>query len=211
MSAADRKPRKIEKPVQLLVEGTTLEKFFREMLQRLNLGNVEAWDFQSISQLDPFLADFSQRPEFKERVRALGVIRDAEQHPAGSAFASVCASLQKCNFSAPAKMNSMEGQNFKTGIFILPDCEKPGMLETLLLESVADKPETQCIDPFFQCIQERRGKPPANMTKAKVFAYLAAQDLNQPLVGLAARANKWDWESPAFAKLSQFLQALNNA
>jgi hypothetical protein len=211
MSAASSQERPIQTKAQLLVEGRTSEIFFWKMTEQLGLTSIQVRDFGSINELDAYLAVFSRNAKFEEVVGALGIIRDAEQNPAEAAFASVCSSLQKSKLPIPTKINSVEGGEFKTGVFILPDCSSPGMLENLCLESVGDKPEVHCLEDYFACIEKRGGTLPRNMTKAKAFAFLAAQDLNEPLIGTAAKAKIWPWEHPAFAMLQNFLRALNNA
>ncbi len=211
MAANDSQARPISTTVQLLVEERTPEIFFREMTEQLGMTNIQVRNFGSIKELDAYLASFSRLAMFEERVRVLGIIRDAEDLAADAAFVSVCHSLQKNKFIPPSRMNSVEGADFKTGVFILPDCTGSGMLESLLLQSVADRPEMPCVDALFQCIQDRGATLPPNMTKAKTFAFLATQDLNQPIVGRAAQAKIWPWDNLAFAPLASFLQSLARA
>src|SRR5437879_1188602 len=88
--------RVITTPGQLLVEGRVPEIFFREMIAAQSLGGaLEVRTFGDISKdnLQIYLELLTQKPAFKERVRRLGIVRDAEAAAASSALQSVQAAL----------------------------------------------------------------------------------------------------------------------
>ena len=82
------------------------------------------------------------------------------------------------------------------------------MLETLCLESVQTSDMLRCIEGYFFCMAGATGLRPRNMAKARLFAFLAAQDISDPLVGRAAQKWIWPWENVAFKPLREFLSAL---
>jgi hypothetical protein len=204
--------RPIQAPKQLLVEGRTPEMFFREWVQALGLnGKIEVRDYRSISQLTDFLKVFTGRPEFKETVKSIGIIRDAEDKPAAFAFQSVCDSLRKVGLVCPQKCGSFGDGPKRTGIFVLPDCDKPGMLETLCWSILETDPkfrkQVDCVKAHFQCLG-KAGVQTRNPHKAKVWTYLAGLGEFDPLVGRAAQTKMWEWNSTALLKLTGFLQNL---
>jgi hypothetical protein len=202
--------RPIRAPKQLLVEGRTAEIFFREWIQRLGVG-VDVRDYGSIGDLTNYLKDFTSRPEFREGVNSMAIIRDAEDNPAESAFASVCSSLGAVGIACPIGAGLFSTAEHRAGVFILPDCNQPGMLETLcwsvLEANPTNAPHLECVDEYLACVRNA-GVEIKNETKARIWTYLAGWGRFDPQVGRAARANAWDWDSPALTKLSTFLKTL---
>jgi hypothetical protein len=204
--------RPIRAPKQLLVEGRTPEIFFREWVEALGLkGMVEVRDYGSLDQLIDFLKVFTGRKEFKETVESVGIIRDAEDKPAAAAFRSVCASLKEVGLVCPEKFGTFGAGPKRTGIFVLPDCDQPGMLETLcwtILEAdPKSKPEMDCVMAHLHCLRKASVQT-QNLHKAKVWTYLAGRGEFDPQVGRAAQNKMWDWNSPALVSLTGFLRRL---
>ena len=210
--------RPITKTKQLLVEGRTSELFFAAFLRHLGI-DAEIHDFCSVSELRPFLRAFCARPEFKQMVQSFAVVRDAEfSVKAGQietvcetpqqAFASVCSSLAAAGQLTPPLPAVFTQAAPKIGIFILPNCRDPGMLETLCLESVMTSRVCACIEQFFSCMEREGNARSRNLTKARTFAFLACKDIYDPLVGRASQKGIWPWENDAFLPLKNFLLEL---
>jgi hypothetical protein len=199
-------------PKQLLVEGRTPEIFFRQWVEALGLKQkIEVRDYGSLGQLTDFLKLFTGFKEFKETVESVGIIRDAEDKKAASAFDSVCASLRAVGLACPERLGSFGVGPKRTGIFVLPDCDRPGMLETLCWTILEKDPkrrqEVDCVMAHLRCLGAA-GVQAGNPHKAKVWTYLAGRGEFDPQVGRAAQHNVWDWNSPALAGLTGFLQSL---
>ncbi len=204
--------RPIQAPKQLLVEGRTAEIFFREWVEALGLeGQVEVRDFGSLTVLTDFLKVFTGYKEFRESVVSVGIIRDAEDMPAESAFRSVCYSLQVVGLTCPEACGAFSAGEPRTGIFVLPDCRQPGMLETLCWASLEDDPKNQpelaCVMAHFACLG-RANVQVRNPAKAKVWTYFAGGCEMEPQVGRAAQAKIWNWESAALQPLASFIKHL---
>ena len=204
--------RRIQAPKQLLVEGRTPEIFFREWVEALGRKEaIEVRDFRSLDELTDFLKVFTSYKEFKESVESIGIIRDAEDKPADAAFQSVCASLRAVNLAAPETRGVFCNAPRRTGVFILPDCERAGMFETLCWDVLEANPaiaaELECVKAHFHCLAGAKVQP-KNLEKAKVWMYLAGRGEFDPQVGRAAQNKVWDWNSPALRRLDRFLGQL---
>ena len=204
--------RRIQAPKQLLVEGRTSEIFFREWIEAIGLKDViEVRDFRSLTELTDFLKVFTSYKEFKESVDSVGIVRDAEDKPAEVAFQSVGASLRAVQLVPPEKCGSFGNPPKRTGIFILPDCNQPGMLETLCWDALelnrAVAAELECVRAHFRCLSKAKVQT-RNPAKAKVWTYLAGRGDFDPQVGRAAQHKVWDWNSPALHPLAKFLRDL---
>jgi len=198
---------------QLLVEGRTPEMFYREMVAACALQNaIEVRTFGDVSKdnLQARLEIFTQKATFKERVKRLGIIRDAEEGSAASAFSSVQAALRDAGLPAPQQLSRLEGSPLGVTVFILPNCKDAGMLEDLCLTAATEAEQGQsgatlpCVDEFFACL-ERRGKKPINPAKARFAGYALACDVVDPQLGRAAQMGAIPWNAKAFDLLKTFL------
>jgi hypothetical protein len=218
--------REIVTPAILLVEGRTPEMFFRELIEKhLRLSSkIEAFTFgdKGSSNLRKFLNAFATKAEFRENVKRVGIVRDAEMEDATRGFQSVVSAIKgfneantKGSLPVPDQCGVMTegGATPKTGVFILPDCARPGMLESLCLEAIeeaeaaGDKKLLPCVDEFFDCVQEQ-GNQPKNSAKARMAGYILAKDVIDPQLGLAARKGVIPWDAKAFAPLTEFVRAV---
>lgn len=201
---------------QLLVEGRTAEMFFREMISACGLADaVEARTFGDVSKdnLQTYLELCSQKAMFKERVKRVGVIRDAEGSAASAAFQSVQATLRGARIPAPSTMSALEGSPLGLAVFILPNCQHTGMLESLCLAAIAESEQAQpdavlpCVDEFFGCLSDR-GKKPSNPTKAQFAGYALGRDVVDPQLGRAAQKGVIPWKAKAFDALKAFIRSV---
>ena len=85
---------------------------------------------------------------------------------------------------------------------------RAGAIETLCRRSVEGTDAAGCVDEYIECLQRHDAMRSRNADKTFAHAYLAA--MNDPLarVGEGALSGVWNFESPAFAALVRFLQAL---
>jgi hypothetical protein len=228
MPQKESQDRDITTTAQLLVEGRTPEMFFREIVEKhLSVKEkLEVREFKNNESLTTFLKVFTRRPEFIEKVQSLGIIRDAEDQPARSAFQSVCSSLkavgitppnrigeiQSCTFQMPEIAGEAQQREIKIGVFILPDCNGKGMIETLCLKSLDEEVShlatLKCADDYFTCLASNEGIQPRNLDKAKTWTYLSAFGTFEPQVGRAAQKRIWKWDNIAFQPLMKFLKIL---
>lgn len=189
----------------LAVEGHDAFQFFKALLRQLTLlTNIEIRNFGGVGDLSDFLDLLVITPGF-ERVTSLGIVRDAETN-AESAFQSVCGGLSMAALSVPEHPMSIADGNPKVSVFILPDCENPGMLETLCLRTVSDDMAMVCVEEYFRCTQNQGLALPSNMPKAQVHAFLASKPHPGFLLGQAAHEGYWPWNHPAVDKIKQFLR-----
>ncbi len=219
--------REIRTPGIILVEGRTVEMFLRELIEKgLDLKErVEARTFgeKEAAKLKLFLNTFATRAEFRQRVERLGIIRDAEKDDASKGFGSVLSAIRGFNeenpsFALPvpdelAVVTSAQQGRPQVGIFVLPDCQKPGMLETLCLAAVEEMERSAqttllpCVTGFFECLS-KRGRKPANAVKAQFAGYALAADVIDPQLGRAAQKGAIPWQAKAFDPLKVFVRSI---
>jgi|ERR1043166_1120400 hypothetical protein len=144
---------------------------------------------------------------------SVGIVRDAEAQPAAIAFQSVCSVLWNANLPAPDAMRTLGAAPLRVGVFILPDCDVPGMLETLCLraaeecEAAAEKKVLPCVDEFLRCVTAAKTVFD-NPTKARFASYALASGVVDPQLGRAAQKRLIPCRAKSFEALTRFLQDL---
>lgn len=185
----------------LLLEGQTPLHFFEALLLQLGLSpQIEVRSFGGVGDLRDSLTALANTPGF-HLIQSLGIVRDAERD-AKAALAAV-------NGGVAAAGVNQHGLK-KISVFLLPDNARPGMIETLLVDSLRADPIYACIEEFFDCTAKFGAPLPAGEIAAKSLAqaYLATRPEVQMFPGIAAYRGYWPWDSPAFDGIKQFLQAL---
>ena len=197
----------ITSPIQLLVEGNDQRNFFEAFIEHLSLDNIQIQNFRGVSELRGFLLVLVNAPGFRETVKSVGIVRDAETS-AQAAFQSVRSSLENAGLPVPNQPERRAGSSPAATVLILPGDNSPGMLETLLNETFANTPEEACINAFFECVEGSSGVPIQRPHKARAQAYLATKPEPHLSVGVAAKRDYWDLNHPVFNRVRQFLTAL---
>lgn len=197
----------IEYSKVLVVEGRDDFEFFIALLR--NLGLLPEIEVRNAGGeiKEEYLKTLIATRGFPNVV-SLGIVRDAEKENAKSAFDSVCNGLKKVGLSVPEKPLAVVDGEPNVSVYIMPDCENPGMLETLCLESVNNSLIISCIDQYFQCIENKNIHVPDNMFKARFHTFLSAQEEPGLLLGEAAHRGYLPWDNPAFDSIKDFLRSL---
>ena len=203
--------RRIRSDRLLLVEGRDEVNLFGELLKHcLDVAgrqDIQIIDAGGREKFGINIAAINAAPERCSPLRALGVIRDADDS-ADSAFQSVCDALRNTGYVPPAAHGDVSGGMPAVGVFILPDGEGTGAIETLCRYSVARGAASGCVETYIDCLKEQGALQSRNEDKTFAHAWLAAGEDPVARVGEGARQGVWDFDSDAFADLSAFLRNL---
>lgn len=208
----------------LLVEGSDDRRLFGALANHLGIDGIAIESYNGKPNLGNDLADRVRSPNFR-LYSSIGIVRDADDD-AQSAFDSVIGSLRRAYLPTPSvPISSVTQRNLRIAVLIIPPSEGRGELEDMCLRSIEDTEEHACVDAYINCL-ETLGTPISTnrRAKAKVHAYLAAGPeprffagapdessgrRNPGLrVGEAAEARVWNWTSPAFTQVAEFLRRL---
>ena len=213
MAAADGGMPKLEigSECLLLVEGRDEVNLFSALLKHC-LGDERRGGVQIIAA--------GGRTKFRNNIQAIrnatalqlpprpvGVIRDAD-NSADSAFQSVCDALRHAEYEPPAAYGEIAAGNPPVGVFILPGGAAGGAIETLCRRSVAANDTGRCVEAYIECLKDHGALRSRNEDKTFAHAYLAAGEDPVARVGEGAQQGAWDFDSGAFADLSDFLRRL---
>lgn len=171
------------------------------------IDNVQIQNFGGITQLRDFLEGLVGATGFRDVVKSIGIVRDAETSAAG-AFQSVQSSLKNAALPVPNRPERRRDTSPAVTVLILPGNNQQGMLETLLCESFADTPENDCIKAFFACVDALPNASIKRPEKARAHAYLTTKSDPHLSVGVAAKQNYWDLDHPIFDRVRDFLKTL---
>lgn len=207
-------PLQIGSDLLLLHEGTADLQVLGKLLREGQIQGYQPIEVGGHSKLRALLKALVLTPHFKNPVpgfehpvRAVAVVLDAEADP-GATFQSVHDALVGAGLPAPDAAGRIAQGPLKVGVFLVPDNQSPGKIETLCLESVRDDPAWSCLEVFFACVRERGGALPDNLDKARAQAFLSTRANPALPVGLAAQEGYWRFESEAFQSLVTFLRTV---
>ena len=118
--------------------------------------------------------------------------------------------ISKMGFTPPRNNGEYTDDTPKVGLYIFPGPRyKDGILEDLCLKTVEEHESYKCVETFSETLEELT-EVPSNISKAKVQVFLAARSRRKMAqnLGIGARQNHWDFESPALDELKSFLNVL---
>ena len=201
----------------LLVEGNDDLRFFNAMCRHFGINGIAISSYNGKSNLLTDLPARAINPDF-HLLSGVGIVRDADNN-SGSAFASVVSTLRKAELPIPAApLAPAERDGLRVSVLILPPDGGRGELEDVCLSSIAGSPDMQCVDRYFDCLGNTTPMiAPNRVAKARLHAYLAAGPARAAgraanarrrpglRLGEAADAGVWNWDSPAFRPIKDFL------
>ena len=202
----------IEKPVAIAVEG----KDYRYMLKSQvddapDLQDVELWDFMEIGRgkLSRWLSMFRTLEGFENRVRAIGVIRDAEDNAAGMAD-SIKSAFGNNGFPIPDGPMVVTSGRPAVGFLLIPDGADSGCLEHAVLQAASPDLPMQCVEQYLDCVENGSRNPNPNWrAKMKVHALIAAGKKPARTLSESVRAGLWDTEHAALRVMMDFIRKLS--
>ena len=198
----------VEQECLLLVEGIEDARFLDAFLkQGLGKDNVQLVQVGGKYNFRDFITKLIKAADSFPNLRSLGMVRDADDNPE-AAFLSLRGALQDAGLPVPAQpWSAVAADSLTVSVAILPDGSSPGDLEELCLRSIEtrNRDAVNCIESYIDCM-EQAGAPSSPTSKAKLYAYLATGSHPGLRIGEAAESGVWDWQSPAFEELRQFLK-----
>lgn len=171
----------ITKSKILLVEGKDEICFFSALLQEMGLiGSIDVIETHGISSLSEKIEGITKTTGYK-LVESIGIIRDADSD-SKKAFQSICSALINNELPSPPDqlVHKVEPGKPQVTVLIIPYGKQTGMLEDVCLESVNDDEAMECVDTFFNCLNNKNRKLSENdIPKARVRSFLATREWSE--------------------------------
>lgn len=208
------KKNEIQKTKLLLVEGNHERDVFEAWLKDLKRNDIQIMPIAGKTRLRENLQSLVKQSAYPT-VMNLVVVRDADDNPV-AAFVSVQDALMNAGLTAPKQPWLLtEGVIPRTGIVIVPDSDRQGALEELLLATVADDPLATPAHVFIESAvatltqSGHRQPPPAHRrSKAEIHAFLATHNEPDRDPGKAALAGVWRFDHESLKALAELLAAM---
>jgi hypothetical protein len=198
-------------PILLLVEGKDDKAFFEALINHEFdsgvLQRIQVIILKDNTKWKRKLKIISGRPEFKDIVSSLGLVRDADDDPT-TTFQSVCDALNDNGLPVPKNPVVSVGDRPKVSVLILPKENESGELEDLCLESVKDDPAVPHVEQYFRYLDDAKLSLPNKLCKPKVQVFLASRPRIIDGLRMAAKAGCWPWENEAFRHVKIFLHQI---
>lgn len=201
---------KIQATKLLAVEGKNECNFFESLLRYEHMDGIQRVDIGGKDKFQIELPLLTKLDGFRN-VEVIGFIRDADTLPANSAFNSVCETLRKTNRPVPNSIHLLADGKPKTGIFIMPDNQSTGTLESLCLLSLEGQKIKECINDDLSCFypdMNQSEKDKFNESKSRVLSYLASRAPITNSLGIGAQNGYWDFSHGCFGEIKKFLHAI---
>ena len=210
LDAESGRPRlRIRSDSLLLVEGRDEVNLFDALMKHSLAAEprIQVIDAGGKDRFSKRLQAIQTAAQAHPTLRSVGVVRDADDD-AGGAFRSVCGQLRNVGYEPPQVHGHFSDAAPSIGVFIVPDGVEPGAIETLCRRSRAGEDVARCVDEFLSCLDDHEAMKSTNVDKSFAHAYLAAMEDPVARVGEGARQGAWEFGSPAFSELSEFLREL---
>ena len=200
-------PRPISKPIAIAVEGAD---YFYSLLAQIDgppeFAEVQLWDFSEVGSADRFLQLLKSLAGFCTKVRAIGLIRDAEES-AESSRNELRLAFERNGLAAPFEAGEIAAGPPATGFLVMPVGKKSGCIEHAFLDSASCAATLECAKAFLKCI-DRGGRNDNWRAKVQVHAIIAASDRPSATLGQSVRQNLWDLSHPSLAIMLDFVRRL---
>jgi hypothetical protein len=199
----------ISEDLLLLVEGRDEFHLFEQLIESCfsYTPGIQVMDIGGKTTLGRNLKTVYAAALSRPSLRAIGVVRDADASAAAS-FQSVRDSVQQAGYTPPPTHAEFSDASPSIGIFIAPDGSAPGAIETICRRSVQEEEAARCADAYIDCLETHNALKSDLPDKAFTHAYLAATSDPVARVGEGALQGVWNFQSPAFANLREFVYNL---
>ena len=208
----------------VLCEGVDAKFFLIWLLDYYKKQGVKAFehiqveDFGGITQLTDSLAVWKNISGFRQNIKSLCIIRDAETNFLNSCH-SICGSLEKNQFVVPKKAWTVKEDNgFKLAYILFPGTKdnegnyKSGTLEDLCLESLSDANKSkklEVIDLFIDKASQDFNLQFPRLHKTRLHEFLVMHDKYVDCkIGEAAKAGAFDFENIAVKEIVRIFKEL---
>jgi hypothetical protein len=203
-----RNPETISKPAALLVEGADDRAVILQLIKMRGLANanqLEIFEYDGKDKLRQFLKAFVVTEGFRANLRAIAIVRDADDDPA-AAVDSIRDSLTASALQVPNGELQKTAGIPAVAFLLLPGGTVVGCLEDVCLLAVAADPLLPHARTFIQTVSGQTAEPPSPQSKAVIHTYLATRREPGLPLGKASGAGYIDVHHAAFDRVSQLVQ-----
>ncbi len=168
-------PRQVTKDRLLLVEGRDEQNLIEAFLQTLNINGLDVLDVAGETNfVNRGKAVLSNARSNGITLVSIGIIRDANDN-SNQAFKRALSDLRRIGLPRPTTPSEFMQGNPSVGVFISPDGQLPGSIETLCWHSIEETKQGVCVHEFIQCLRDNNALESSNEWKTRTHAFLASK------------------------------------
>ncbi|HOA18068.1 MAG TPA: hypothetical protein PLD16_08240 [Fervidobacterium sp.] len=199
-------PKEFNEPTLIIVEGKDDEQFIECIIKDVELQHYQIVKLEGKDNLTVnFMSSLTKVTGFNV-VKNIAIILDADRSVENS-FRKVRSILENLGFPTPTKpFEVIDGNKYRIGVFLFPDCENPGSIEDLIARSLNEK-TCRCINEYIECMKKEQFKV-ARISKSILYSYLAIQDEPSRDLATAIKRNQVSIKDSAFEKIKDFLKKI---
>lgn len=140
----------IVQPTYIVCEGKSDAAFFFRLVRDRNMNGFQVGWAGGKSNFGSYLNGLP--PRTSPRLRHLILVRDCDNDP-GAAFHDLIQQLQATRYPKPTAPRTTVTGDPGISILMMPDTDRAGVLETLLVEAIQSKHAQlfQCVESYAQC------------------------------------------------------------
>lgn len=187
------------KPVLLLGEGKDEVNFFTGLVTHLGLNvSIQIAQYAGKTNLSVFLSNLAAQTGFPS-LRTIGITCDADENYSAT-LESVNHSIHDTNLP----------KHIQVKTYILPDENKSGALEALVLEAAKSSPAWNCVERFIECVapNDKLSLSSNQTDKRRMHAWLSTLSKPELRLGEAALKHHIPFDHRAFQSITDFLTSL---
>lgn len=207
MKNSERKP--IQSKKLIYVEGNDERNLFEQLIE--DLGVDHSFDVRNYRGQDKLKNDLPTLIDTDgfHQLEGLIITQDADNSP-DDTFDSVKNIVDTCGLPVPDAPFTIESGDPSVSIFIFPDGERKGSVETICVESVVDQKEDvfSCVDDFLSCLENSEDGLPGKKEKARAHSYLVSTSDPESSVGFSAKQGHWNLSHDAFSDIRDIVQRI---
>ena len=197
----------IDSPVAVLVEGADYSHYLIHSYKEMAFwAEIRVSSFGGTSDLGKFLRTFRATHGF-DKLRALGIIRDAETDGNGACEA-IRASLRQNDLPVPRNANEFTNGLLKVGYLVIPHGAPSGCLEHACLDACANPRARNCASAFLDCVGRSHDNENWN-AKVQTRAIIASSGSPGAALGQSALLGIWNRDAPSLKIIETFLRGLS--
>ena len=200
---------RIHKPVAVAAEGLDYcYPLLHQIKDDPELQEVQLWDFKAAPNGDfgRWLKVFTTLPGYRDTIRAIGVIQDAEES-AERTFQSTVQLLTNAGLAHPARTMEVTASKPAIGILIMPHNRPSGCLEHAVIEAAQPDLPLHCAEQYLHCVGV--GDRNENwQAKVKVHALIAAGKNPAWTLSDSVACGMWDFTHPSLSVMMDFMRRL---
>ncbi|MGN7613944.1 DUF3226 domain-containing protein [Magnetococcales bacterium HHB-1] len=209
-------PIEITKPYLLIIEGFNECGLFSQLIDKLALTDkIQIHNYDGKHKPQVKFRAVKASPGFK-KLKGYAITRDADNNFKG-ALESLQNTLRTNSQPIPSENGTFtqSDQGMRISIMVIPPDNQNGMLETLCLESVSNKPQMHCVNQLIACLKEKEKKEeipekelPKNIEKARARIYFSTFPTPIHSMTKAIEKQCWNLDHACFNPIKKFLKDL---